>query len=122
MPSGRGGKVVAKKIEYTWGAANAPEIQARVEYPFVGGWHTEDKATADVMHSHYASAYLVPSTPNLRLAIKSAAKGDTLRFKGSLMDVTGPDGFWMHTARSLTEQKCQTVWVTELQIGERVYR
>ncbi len=112
----------------TWGELPEPRWRDALDYS--QSWRFYFWRTADLsldtkyVIQHSANTHLIPATANLRRALLAIGRGDEVRLRGLLVDVTGDRLAWRtSTVRSdHGDRGCEIVWVESVQIGSRVYR
>jgi hypothetical protein len=113
----------------TWGRLPEEPYRSRVSYYQLTRyyfWRTGD-GSLDLRYiaTHSANMHMVPSTANLGRALAHLGRGDQVRVRGLLVDVSTERGFRWATSLSRDDTgpgACELVWVEELQRGNRLYR
>ncbi len=113
----------------TWGRLPEEPYRSRVSYYQLTRyyfWRTGD-AGLDLRYiaTHSANMHMIPSTRNLGRALAHLGRGDRVRVRGLLVDVSTAGGFRWATSLSRDDTgpgACELVWVEELQRGNRLYR
>lgn len=121
--------VVSGSCILTWGPANAEDLQRLVTWDrFSGGFKYSleaqgARAAADVITQHRTRLYLVGATTNLARAIRRIRRQHAVRIHGALIDAESAKGSWkMEEPIRIRTDVCNMVWVTELQIEDRLYQ
>ncbi len=113
----------------TWGRLPEEPYRSHVSYYQLTRyyfWRTGD-AGLDLRYiaTHSANMHMIPSTRNLGRALAHLGRGDRVRVRGLLVDVSTAGGFRWATSLSRDDTgpgACELVWVEELQRGNRLYR
>jgi hypothetical protein len=113
----------------TWGRLPEEPYRSRVSYYQLTRyyfWRTGD-AGLDLRYiaTHSANMHMIPATANLGRALAHLGRGDQVRVRGLLVDVSTERGFRWATSLSRDDTgpgACELVWVEELQRGNRLYR
>lgn len=118
--------IVEGKYSLTWGEANKVDIQKHITW-MRGGYRYENTQealrAASVIGRNNSNFYLIGSTPNLRRAIARIKKEDHIRIRGYLVDVVHPEGTWTtKPPLRVRTDMCNMVYLTELRIGDTLYR
>jgi hypothetical protein len=85
--------------------------------------------TADYIISHSSNNHLIPATPKIDRAIKTVKAGELVQVDGYLVNVDAhtQGGGFMSWSTSLTRTDtgggaCELIYVTQLKIGNSIYR
>jgi hypothetical protein len=80
------------------------------------------------IQNHMSNNHMIPSTPNLRKALKTARKGDLVGIEGYLVNVKATQGnrvlsrWKTSTVREDTgDGACEIIYVTRLRIKDKIY-
>lgn len=91
-------------------------------------YRTKEALDPAYINRHVSNNHLIPSTPNLRKALRKARKGNVVKLDGYLVYVTAlREGQVMtNWNSSLTRTDdgngaCEIIYLTRLQIGDKVY-
>jgi len=71
---------------------------------------------ADEINSHSANVHLIPADADVLHRLRSVGEGDIIELRGSLVEVSAPDGWRWRSSMSRTdsgEGACELMWVTE---------
>ncbi len=122
--------LIPRDLVLGWGPVLLPPYAGRLhftQYARFYMWGTSDGSLdRQTIVSHTANTHVIPSDDRLRRALACVARGDDVRLEGWLVDVEGLDrpGFrWGTSTRRDDEGPggCETVFLTRLTIGPRVY-
>ena len=111
----------------TWGELPEPHWRNALDYSQSWRfyfWRTDDLSLdADYVIRHSANTHVIPATANIRRALLGIGRGDEVRLRGLLVDVTGDRLSWRtSTARSdHGDRGCEILWVESVQIGRKLY-
>jgi hypothetical protein len=80
------------------------------------------------LETHMSNNHMIPSTPNLRHALRTAKKHVPVQIEGYLVNVQaqlrrGRTGTWNSSLKreDTGNGACEIIYVTRLQIGDRIY-
>lgn len=113
-----------------WGPVLQPAYAGKLHLSQTGRffmWGTSDAGLdRRAIVAHMANTHIIPATSRLRRAAGCVRKGDDVRLEGWLVDVEGLDdpSFRWRTSVSREDEGpggCETVYLTRLTIGTRVY-
>ena len=71
---------------------------------------------ADEINSHSANVHLIPADNEVLHRLRSVNEGDIIELRGSLVEVSAPDGWHWRSSMSRTDSgdgACELMWVTE---------
>ena len=71
--------------------------------------------------NHSANMHLIPATKELERKIKKARRGNIVRFKGFLANLTADDGWYWNSSKSRADTgdgSCEVVFVEEFELIE----
>jgi len=113
-----------------WGPVLAPPYAGRIHFTQTSRfymWGTSDGSLdRGTIVTHTANTHIIPATSRLRRAASCVSRGDDVRLEGWLVDVEGIDdpSFRWTTSVSRSDEGpggCETVYLTRLTVGTRVY-
>jgi hypothetical protein len=113
-----------------WGPVLLPPYAGKLHFSQTGRfflWGTSDGSLdRGTLVTHMANTHIIPATSRLRRAAGCVRKGDDVRLEGWLVDVEGIDdpSFRWRTSVSREDEGpggCETVYLTRLTVGTRVY-
>jgi hypothetical protein len=122
--------LVPRDWALAWGPVLAPPYAGKLHFSQTARffmWGTSDGSLdRHTMVAHVANTHIIPATSRLRRAAGCVRKGDDVRLEGWLVDVEGIDdpSFRWRTSVSREDEGpggCETVYLTRLTIGTRVY-
>ena len=113
-----------------WGPVTAPPYEGRIHFTQTSRfymWGTSDGSLdRGTIVTHTANTHVIPATSRLLHVARAVSRGDTVRLTGWLVDVAGIDdpSFSWRTSVSRDDEGpggCETVYLTRLTVGTRVY-
>ena len=122
--------LIPHDLVLAWGPLVLPPYAGKLHFTQYGRfymWGTSDRALdRQTVVTHTANTHVIPSDDRLRRAVACLSRGDDVRLEGWLVDVEGIDEptFRWKTSTSRDDEGpggCETVFLTRLTVGERVY-
>ena len=113
-----------------WGPVVRPPYAGRLhftQYARFYMWGTSDGSLdRGTIVTHTSNTHIIPSDDRLRRAVECVSRGDDVRLEGWLVDIEGIDepAFRWKTSISRNDEGpggCETVFLTRLTVGHRVY-
>lgn len=113
-----------------WGPVLAPPFAGKIHFTQTSRfymWGTSDGSLdRGTIVRHTANTHVIPATSRLLRVARAVSRGDTVRLQGWLVDVAGLDdpSFTWRTSVSRDDEGpggCETVYLTRLTVGTRVY-
>lgn len=110
-----------------WGELPEPRYRDRLDYSQSWRfyfWRSADpQLDASYVVRHSANTHLIPATANVRRALLAVARGDDVRLRGLLVDVSAPGLRWeTSTVRSdHGDGGCEILWVESVELAGRRY-
>jgi hypothetical protein len=127
---GAAGALIPDDLALAWGPLLQPPFAGKISYSQFSRfffWRTKD-GTLDraTIVAHSANVHVIPANGRLRRALRAVSRGDDVRLEGWLVDVDGVDDPSFHWATSTVRDdegpgSCETVYLTRLTVGTRVY-
>lgn len=127
---GAAAALIPDDLALAWGPVLAPPFAGRISYSQFSRfffWRTKDQSLdRGTIVSHTANVHLIPAGRRLSHAVRAVSRGDLVRLEGWLVDVEGIDDgeFRWGTSTARDDEgpgSCETVYLTRLTVGERVY-
>lgn len=88
-------------------------------------WRTSDDSVDPAyVIRHSANTHLIPASVNVRRALATVGRGDSVRLRGLLVDVDSDRGLTWRTSLTRTDHGdggCELLWVESIQVGDRLY-
>jgi hypothetical protein len=113
----------------TWGELPAEPYKAKVTYQQMTRYYFWRTPSSDLdpnyIQSHSSNMHMIPASSNLKRALTSVGKGDSVRIRGLLVNVSRENGYTWNSSRSRVDSgpgACELIWVEELQVGRKLYR
>jgi len=122
--------LIPHDLVLAWGPVVRPPYAGRLHFTQVGRFYmwgtSEASLDRQTIVTHTANTHVIPADDRLRRAVARLSSGDDVRLEGWLVDVEGidePAFRWKTSTRRDDEGPggCETVFLTRLTIGERVY-
>lgn len=92
-------------------------------------YRTREALDPAFINRHMSNNHLIPATPNLRKALRRVKKGSVVKLDGYLVYVTALQGGrvmsnWNSSLTRTDEGNgaCEIIYLTRLQVGDRVYQ
>ncbi len=126
----RAASLIPEDFALAWGPVLLPPYAGRIHYSQYARfyfWGTKDSSLdRGTIVTHTANTHILPASSRLRTAAACVSGGDDVRLEGWLVDVDGIDDPAFHWSTSTTREdegpaSCETVYLTRLTIGRRVY-
>ena len=126
----RAARLIPMDWALAWGPVLLPPYAGRIHYTQTGRfymWGTSERGLdRNTIVTHTANTHVIPATSRLRHAAACVRRGDDVRLEGWLVDVEGIDdpSFRWTTSVSRSDEGpggCETVYLTRLTVGTRVY-
>ena len=119
-------------LALAWGRLAEPDSRKYVSYSVGGRWVSfklKEGSPFDVAYviSHASNNHIIPSTRNIRRAVKTIKERQKVVLEGFLVRLSGTyDGkqVWWNTSLSRTDSgdgSCELLYVTKARIGYKVY-
>jgi hypothetical protein len=127
---GRVASLIPEDLALAWGPVLHSPFWGRIHYSQYARfyfWGTKDSSLdRRTIVTHTANTHIIPASSRLRTAAGCVSRGDEVRLEGWLVDVDGIDDPGFHWSTSTTRDdegpnSCETVYLTRLTIGNRVY-
>ncbi len=128
--AGAAGTLIPLDWALGWGPVVAPPYQGKIHFTQTSRfymWGTSDLSLdRGTIVTHTANTHIIPASSRIARAAKSVSKGDDVRLEGWLVDVDGIDDPSFHWKTSVSRSDegpggCETVYLTRLTVGTRVY-
>ena len=121
---GRASELVPVDLALGWGPMSDGNILKEMSVSQMHRWYffSYDKPlsiSGREINTHSANMHLIPATPEIARKIKEVRKSNIVEFKGYLVDLTAPDGFFWNSSRSRDDTgdgACELVWVDEFDV------
>jgi hypothetical protein len=121
----RGAALSPVDLALGWGAMSDGSVLDRISISQGGRWYTLrpkngtfPMPVAAILEKS-ANMHMIPATQQLRKVLLDVRTGDVIRFSGSLVEVSWPDGGrWRSSLRRTDtgEGSCELVWVEDLAV------
>jgi len=127
---GPAASLIPEDFALAWGPVLSPPYAGRIHYSQYARfyfWGTKDVSLdRRSIITHTANTHIIPGSSRLRTAAAGVCRGDEVRLEGWLVDVDGIDDPAFRWPTSTTREdegpaSCETVFLTRLTIGRRVY-
>jgi hypothetical protein len=127
---GAAAALIPDDLALAWGPVLQPPFAGRITYSQFSRfffWRTKDGSLdRGTIVAHTANVHVIPANRRLRRALRAVSRGEDVRLQGWLVDIDGVDDPSFHWATSTLREdegagSCETVYLTRLTVGERVY-
>lgn len=119
----RPAKICPVDLALGWGPMSDDEVLSHLRISQSGRWFFWRYQTLPIprreIEKSAANMHLIPASPQIARAIKSARTGDIVRFYGHLVEVRGEDGWTWRSSLTRTDTgggSCEIVFVQGFQI------
>lgn len=123
---GRNSELVPVDLALGWGPMSDGDVLKDISISQGNRWYFFSYQHASISQgeiiSHSGNMHLIPSSPEIEKKIDKVHKGDTVEFKGYLVNVSADDGWYWNSSLSRTDSgdgSCEVVWVNEFEIVGR---
>jgi hypothetical protein len=120
---GRNSELVPVDLALGWGPMSDGDVLKDISISQGNRWYFFSYQHAPIAHgeiiSHSGNMHLIPSSPDIEKKIQKVHKGDTVEFKGYLVNVSADDGWYWNSSQSRADTgdgSCEVIWVNEFEI------
>ncbi|MBI4653815.1 MAG: hypothetical protein HY752_02310 [Nitrospirae bacterium] len=125
-------KLALVDLALAWGKLSDPETRKHFKFTQSDRWYYfeyENDSPLDVSYisTHSSNNHIIPANENIRLAIKSLKKNDTVTLEGFLINAAGKykgtDLWWNSslTRNDSGDSSCEVFYVTKVRNGDYIY-
>lgn len=119
-------------LALAWGSLADRNFDRYISYSQRGRWYyyrysADTPVDSTYITNHSCNNHLIPSTENIRRAVKTIKTNDLVEIEGYLVDVRGKVGdrdVWWNTSTSRTDsgaRSCEIIYVEKIRINDKVY-
>ncbi len=130
--SGWTGEIAPVDLALVWGPLADPEIRNMVKFSQRNRWYFYRFPSSFPMNNQFiiensANTHMIPSSENIKRALKKISIGDKIEIKGFLVKINGDkDGkkYWWNSSFSRKDTgngSCELLYVSELRVNENIY-
>jgi len=120
-------------LALAWGKLAEPEYKEGITYTQSGRWYYYNydstfKADGTYIKDHSSNHHMIPANDNIKKAVQKVKEGQKVKIDGYLVNVRyiTSEGEFTQTSsltRNDTEDgACEVVYVTKLQVGDKLYQ
>ena len=122
---GRTAKLSPVDLAIGWGEMSAQKILDELIITQGGRWYSlrarngSFPVALELLQAKSANMHMIPATDTIREQLLNIRKGDIIRFDGTLVEVSWPDGArWRSSLRRTDtgDGSCELVWLKELNV------
>jgi hypothetical protein len=118
-----GAKLSPVDLALGWGPMSAASVINDLNISQSGRWFEyscpdEPPLDPDLIASHSTNTHCLPATPEIRRQLLAIKRHDVVTLKGSLVEVSGPEGYRWRSSLSRTDTRggaCEVMWITQIE-------
>lgn len=119
-------------LTLVWGELGDPKMDRYISYRQHNRWYyyryTSDCPVDNTtIINHSCNNHMIPSSDNIRRALKSIKKNDRVKIHGYLVNITGTAGnrnVWWNTSTTRSDSgdhSCEIIYVKKIRINNKIY-
>lgn len=130
--SGWESKLSPVDLALVWSELADPEMDRSITYRQQRRWYyyrysANCPVSKTYIINHSCNNHMIPSSDNIRRALKSVRKNDRVKINGYLVNIKGSVGrqnVWWNTSTTRTDSgdgSCEIIYVKKIRINEKIY-